>query len=234
MFGNVLEQMREFGVSLLMFHQSRAQLVTQAADFRERFENAIGVQVCLAARTPDEIRYLQETDREVIEYRLGWSQPQFEFQNQALLHPAYSYQPDALKPQLVSAQESTSPRLNSGHILQVSSDPQAGFIRGFLNEKLWAFDGSWVPFRWFHHLTRGEHQHFSTRCPDSLPGQRMCVGSGPNSGPAAPEPKTGLEGIATKVQTQVVTDAIERLAAEQQTRLTQKHSSKSKRERSSP
>ena len=172
MFGDVLEQLREFGVSLLMLHQSRGQLVTPLADFRERFENAIGVQICLGARTPDEIKYLSDTDGERIEYGLGWTQPITGVGEKVMLHPRLSYQQNPWSdPQLINASERVVPKLGRETILNVSSDPQAGFIRGFLNEKLWAFNGSWVPFQWFHHLTFDEFRRFGKTYPEPLPGQ---------------------------------------------------------------
>lgn len=217
MFGNVLEQLREFRVSVLMFHQSRAQLVTKMADFRERFENAIGVQICLGARTPDEIAYLQNTDGEHIDYALGWAQPPLEVNGRALLHPNLAYQPNPeLHPQLVNVSERVCPKLSRELILKVSADPQAGFIRGFLNEKLWAFDGSWQPFNWFHHLTPKEYRDFSRNYPEPLPGQNMHEFQAKpppdvNNPPKLPQP-------TTNVKTSNLLDAIKKLSLNNQRR----------------
>lgn len=210
MFGNALEQLREFGVSLLMFHQSRAQLVTQAADFRERFENAIGAQICLGARTPEEIKYLQDTDREELEYELSWEQPQLRSGNRAMLHPYYGDQVNGT----VKVSESKCARLDRGIILNVSSHPQAGFIRGFLNDKLWAFDGSWVPFWWFHHRTPEEFRDFSNRYPERLPGQ-VAPESFATTTPVLP---SGFERAVTETHPSDLGSAIALLADEHRRR----------------
>lgn len=173
MFATALEALREFNVSVLMFHQSRAQLITSYADFRERIENAIGFQAILGARTPEEIAYIINTDCETKVYNVNWTQPTFVQRNHLVLHPLLSYQPDPWQhPQLINVSEQTVPRLSHKEILSVSADPFAGVIRGFLNEQLWAFNASWVPFRWFHHLTPSEHAEFRNAYPEPLPGQQ--------------------------------------------------------------
>jgi hypothetical protein len=172
MFGNFLEQMRQFNIGVLMFHQSRAQLITPVGDFRERFEGAVGMQMSLGAVTATEIEYLQKTDREKVEYLLSWNQPLLGSGNNAMLHPRYSYQPDPIRhPQLMGVHETKVPRLDRGLILDVSSHPQAGFVRCSLNDKLWAYNGAWVPFRMYHHLTKKEFDDFGAAYPKALPGQ---------------------------------------------------------------
>jgi hypothetical protein len=206
MFAAALETLREFNVSVLMFHQSRAQLITSYADFRERIENAIGFQAVLGARTPEEIDYIVNTDCEVTTYDLNWTQPTFTQRDGLLLHPLLSYQPDPWRhPQLVNVSERTVPRLSKADVLRVSADPQAGFIRGFLNEGLWAFDASWVPFRWFHHLTPQEHVQFKKAYPSPLPGQQYFNTASPAPGPAKPK------DIKTDLSTDALTAALRQL-----------------------
>lgn len=87
-----------------------------------------------------------------------------------------------------------------------SSHPQAGFIRGFLNERLWAFDATWVPFRWFHHIRPEQHRQFSRVYPECLPGQ------GFHSAPAPVAPsQNGLESLKTTASTEALTSALESL-----------------------
>lgn len=199
MFASALETLREFNVSVLMFHQSRAQLITAYADFRERIENAIGFQVVLGARSEEDIAYIMNTSGEKTAYDLNWTQPTFTQRNNLLLHPLLSYQPDPWHhPQLINVSERTVPRESVNTISEVSSDPYAGFVRGFLNERLWAFDASWVPFQWFHHLTPTEHMKFKAAYPAPLPGQQYFTS-------LTPALKAGKP---PEIKTNVTTDAL--------------------------
>lgn len=199
MFATTVEALREFNVSVLMFHQSRAQLITAYADFRERIENAIGFQAVLGVRSPTDFAHIIDTDCETTAYDLNWTQPTFTQRDGLLLHPLLSYQPDPWNhPQLINVSERTVPRLSRADLLRVSADPQAGFIRGFVNERLWAFDGSWVPFRWLHHLTSREHFEFKKSYPTPLPGQQYFV-------TPMPAPATGKP---PEIKTNVTTDAL--------------------------
>lgn len=211
MFANALEQLREFGVSLLMFHQCREQLITGSGDYRSRYENSVGVQVCLGARTQEEIEYISKTDKEVTEYALSWKQPQYGDEGHALLHPFLAEQsPFGLQPNLVNVSEMRVPRLGVNSIQRVSSDPHGGFIRGFLNDKLWAFDGSWIPFRWFHHVTEKQFRMFSNRYPKRLPGQQF-FSEMPTTSAIAPNQ---FEGLTAHASADEVTKAIASLANE--------------------
>lgn len=193
--GNALEQLREFGVSIIFLHQSRAQLVTEGNDYRDRFDNAVGVQLCLGVRTPEDFKYLMDTDREVLDYQLSWSQ-EVSASHRIVLHPHLAYQGGVDAPRL-EVKETKRPRHDREFLMTVSADPHGGFIRGFLNEGLWAYDASWVPFRWFHHLTKEEHDAHTAGYPAALPGQLPpCLDMAApsfNSKPVPPVVSTGVD-----------------------------------------
>lgn len=131
----------------------------------------------------------------VLDYSLSWAQAVRGSSGRTQLHPYHAFS-RGIDPPLIHVSEYKRPRLDRDQILQVSSDPHGGFIRGFLNEGLWAYDGSWVPFRWFHHLTPAEHRKHSGEYPPVLPGQLPPYDEPPSGdlpGPMKPQPSTPMD-----------------------------------------
>jgi hypothetical protein len=216
-FVETLEQAREFGISFLMFNQSRGQLITPSGDYRTTLDYCVGTQFMLSTRTPEDIDYVLSTSHEASAAALGWKQLRYPGSplDQSTLHPDLAVTDLLLGEHELNVGERASTRPDRNQLLRASADQQGGLVRCFRNEGLWSFNANWVPFRWHRHVTPDEFNDFGTASLPRLPG--MVLNTPPslsraNSKTGASGPVSPIKSISAPIEPGSLTSALEELA----------------------
>jgi hypothetical protein len=174
-FVETLEQAREFGISFLMFNQSRGQLITPSGDYRSTLDYCVGLQFMLSTRNPEDIDYVLSTAHETTSATLNWKQLRYPGTplDESTLHPDLAVADWLTDEQELNVGERASTRPDRNQLLRASADQQGGLVRCFRNEGLWSFNANWVPFRWHRHVTPDEFNGFGTGSLPRLPGMNV-------------------------------------------------------------